>query len=410
MAKFEGSGPRDSGKKFNKSEPDRSPRANRTSPEFQKSYKERKDSRPEGFTSGQRSPSFDQARRTDRPGVRAKREAPPDNVSLNLSPRLMELAQELAEESKMNIKAYLTEALKYVLLAHGKRLGKSEKFVNEFVSTNSSPVNTWRPVSEQSDQAESAQSEMTPSESAQLAAPRPRLRPDSRMSTDYSQRRDSGRSAQGDRQERFGGLRRPDSQGDRSRARTTTRTTTSGTDNSAGEATRRPYSGSQGSRFSGSRTGGGSSASGKSYGAKSYGAESAGRFNTRSSASRSRPEADGDKGVPRARRTENGASGNSFASSRSRAGSSDSQSRTTGKPRSNYSGTQAGYGGYNQSAGSQSRSAGSRSQSGRSSSGSYGANRTTGAGANRARPSNNSQTPRRPRTGGGGARPVNRSR
>src|SRR4029453_8280920 len=69
----------------------------------------------------------------------------PDNVSLYLNPRGMELAENLAEESGMPLRAYLTEALKYVLQAHAGRVGKLDRYVAEFKSSNRSKVAVWRP-------------------------------------------------------------------------------------------------------------------------------------------------------------------------------------------------------------------------------------------------------------------------
>lgn len=45
----------------------------------------------------------------------------------------------------MPLKLYLTELLKYALLAHGKRLGKKDKYIAEFTSTNKRQVKTWSP-------------------------------------------------------------------------------------------------------------------------------------------------------------------------------------------------------------------------------------------------------------------------
>lgn len=72
----------------------------------------------------------------------------PDNVSLYLNPRVLELAENLAEESGMPLRAYLTEALKYVLKAHAGRLGKLDRYVAEFKSTNRSKVAVWKPKDE----------------------------------------------------------------------------------------------------------------------------------------------------------------------------------------------------------------------------------------------------------------------
>jgi hypothetical protein len=68
-----------------------------------------------------------------------------DNVQLSLSPKMMELAEELAAEMKMGVRTYLLEILKYAILAHGKRLNKQDKYVAEFTNTNQKLVSSWSP-------------------------------------------------------------------------------------------------------------------------------------------------------------------------------------------------------------------------------------------------------------------------
>jgi hypothetical protein len=110
------------------------PRARRATEESQRQFKERK-------TSGAGS-NFASKDTKSRP---RKEELPADNVSLHLSARMLELAQELSSEANMPLRMYLTEALKYMLLAHGKRLGKHDKYVTEFVSQNKLKTSTWSP-------------------------------------------------------------------------------------------------------------------------------------------------------------------------------------------------------------------------------------------------------------------------
>ncbi|MDR3617468.1 MAG: hypothetical protein P4L53_28185, partial [Candidatus Obscuribacterales bacterium] len=127
------------------------PRAARTSDDFQRSFKERRleESTPRSYGS-ESAGAPQEGGYPRRPFSKDRNDKPrkpvqPDNVNLFLSPRMIELAEELAQESKMNLRTYMTEALKYVLLAHGKRLGKSDKYVNEFVSQNDKTINTWKP-------------------------------------------------------------------------------------------------------------------------------------------------------------------------------------------------------------------------------------------------------------------------
>jgi hypothetical protein len=69
-----------------------------------------------------------------------------DNVSLYLTDRMLELAEALAQDEDMPLKKYLTEALKYIILAHGQRLGRTDKYIAEFKNVNSTKVSTWRPL------------------------------------------------------------------------------------------------------------------------------------------------------------------------------------------------------------------------------------------------------------------------
>jgi len=114
--------------------------------ESQDRFKSRRQGADKVEGRGAQSESGQQATTGERPERRSARQ--PDNVSLYLSPRMMELAEELASQSGMHLRAYLSEALKYVLLAHGKRLGKTDKYVAEFVSQNRKKVSTWKAESE----------------------------------------------------------------------------------------------------------------------------------------------------------------------------------------------------------------------------------------------------------------------
>jgi hypothetical protein len=61
---------------------------------------------------------------------------------------MLELAEALAQDENMPLKKYLTEALKYIILAHGQRLGRTDKYVAEFKNVNKTKVSTWRPLTE----------------------------------------------------------------------------------------------------------------------------------------------------------------------------------------------------------------------------------------------------------------------
>ena len=111
------------------------PRVQRASADGQRAFQERKERADQ---------PFDASRPRERSGKRPERPKQEDNVNLFLSPRMLELAEELAQAEKMNLRQYLTEALKYILLAHGKRLGATEKYVTEFVSQNDKKIATWR--------------------------------------------------------------------------------------------------------------------------------------------------------------------------------------------------------------------------------------------------------------------------
>src|SRR5579885_3346251 len=76
---------------------------------------------------------------------RGRAEAPA--VSVSLSQKMLELAEELAAEAGMPIRVYLNELLKYALLAHGRRLGKHEKYLPEFTRKSRKRVSTWKPDS-----------------------------------------------------------------------------------------------------------------------------------------------------------------------------------------------------------------------------------------------------------------------
>ena len=92
------------------------------------------------------------AERTDssrRPDSRQHMDRP-DNVSLSLSPKMLELAEELADQARMPLRVYLTEALKHIILIHGKRLGKTERYLPEFTSQNKRRTTSWQADSTES--------------------------------------------------------------------------------------------------------------------------------------------------------------------------------------------------------------------------------------------------------------------
>ncbi len=93
-------------------------RVRRMSDDETSSYRETRKRREEGAEPG--------AEREFRP-ARAPRPERENNVNLYLSPRLMDLAGELADQAKMPLKLYLVEEIKYVLLAKAGRLEKKEK-------------------------------------------------------------------------------------------------------------------------------------------------------------------------------------------------------------------------------------------------------------------------------------------
>ena len=177
------------------------PRAQRATDDTQRTFFERKGRRDASQSAGeapfQRGGSNREARE--------RRPERQDNVSFFLSERMLELAEELASEAGLPLKAYLSEALKYILLAHGKRLGKSDKYITEFTSQNKTPVATWRP---QSGEEESLPTEGLPVESLPEA---PEIRTERRYERESIQSQSAteltkdrvypGRPSYGDRKE-----------------------------------------------------------------------------------------------------------------------------------------------------------------------------------------------------------------
>ncbi len=142
------------------------PRAQRMSSEGQQRFRERGQAKEFEGESGFSGSSA--ARRGERKYA--------DNVSLNLSPRMLQLAEELADESDMSLRQYLIEAIKYVLLAHGKRLGKSEKHLAEFVNENPKKISTWKADSEKPEQSDRATFSDKPQQRRRDFAGKPRER------------------------------------------------------------------------------------------------------------------------------------------------------------------------------------------------------------------------------------------
>src|SRR5439155_3495064 len=70
-----------------------------------------------------------------------------ETVEITLTPRMVELAREMADEAGMSFRVYIAEAVKYVVLAHAKRTGK-DKHIAEFENTNRKSVSVWRSESE----------------------------------------------------------------------------------------------------------------------------------------------------------------------------------------------------------------------------------------------------------------------
>ncbi len=56
----------------------------------------------------------------------------------------MELAEEMAGQMRLPLQEYLVGILKYAILAQGKRLDKTDKYVAEFTSQNRKKVGTWK--------------------------------------------------------------------------------------------------------------------------------------------------------------------------------------------------------------------------------------------------------------------------
>jgi hypothetical protein len=78
--------------------------------------------------------------RRDRGGSRR-----PDNVHLNLNPRLLELAEDIAQENGMDLQEYLVQALSLVIKTHADKLGMSvrqggQQFVTEYTKEKGTPV------------------------------------------------------------------------------------------------------------------------------------------------------------------------------------------------------------------------------------------------------------------------------
>lgn len=194
------------------------PRVQRTSDDFQRAFKERRDrdAEHESQPQGERP-----AREYSNTKRRAERPQQEDNVSLFLSPRMMELAEELAQGEKMNLRQYLREALTYILLAHGKRLGKSDKYVTEFVSQNDKKIGTWK-------------SDAPTTEAADASGQERGEEQQDRPTRSYDRRPD-----QGDRTQRYG------SGGDRPRtsAGSSTSRSRTGSSSTEGRSTRGPREG-----------------------------------------------------------------------------------------------------------------------------------------------------------------------
>ena len=81
-----------------------------------------------------------------RRGGQGQRPAKPANVNLNLSPRMLDIAEALAEEAKMSVTTFLTEILKYVLTTQADQRGMNDrKFTSEFKNENAVKTTRWSP-------------------------------------------------------------------------------------------------------------------------------------------------------------------------------------------------------------------------------------------------------------------------
>ena len=119
------------------------PKVMRMSSEEASSYKEKKKLQSE--LASQESAS-EPPRRT-----REKKPLQPQkaNVHLNLSPRLLALAEEFADEEGVPVSKYLVDIIRYVIYAKADSRPQHDRYRTEFVSTNKKTLTSWSPDQEE---------------------------------------------------------------------------------------------------------------------------------------------------------------------------------------------------------------------------------------------------------------------
>ncbi|MBX9686316.1 MAG: hypothetical protein K2X27_06410, partial [Candidatus Obscuribacterales bacterium] len=88
------------------------------------------------------SSSRPQRPRAESRGYGREREERPDNVHLSLSPRMLELAEQIAEENGMDLNEYLVKALVLVIKTQAGQMGMlgRPQYVTEFTREKTAPV------------------------------------------------------------------------------------------------------------------------------------------------------------------------------------------------------------------------------------------------------------------------------
>ncbi|MBZ0187445.1 MAG: hypothetical protein K8F91_14455, partial [Candidatus Obscuribacterales bacterium] len=129
-------------------------RARRMSEDESASYKENREKRNDSLQDPHQQ-DFQKDFRPDsqtRPrgdsGRGRREEEKPNNLHLYLSPRLLELAAELADEASMPARLYMCELIKVALLSQAGRLENRDRYTAEFVSENKRRTSSWRPGEE----------------------------------------------------------------------------------------------------------------------------------------------------------------------------------------------------------------------------------------------------------------------
>src|SRR5579885_3442330 len=121
-------------------------RARRLSDEEASDYKEKRRLAEEEETASPERPAKERAGGGKQ--FRKNESADKYNVHLYLSPRMLQLAEELADEAGIPTQRYLVEAIKYVLLAQAGRVGARDRYAAEFTSKAKKRTGTWKADSE----------------------------------------------------------------------------------------------------------------------------------------------------------------------------------------------------------------------------------------------------------------------